>query len=84
MSSVNGRLSFLYLDRVKTLSKRLALTSPGFAPSEKQNPQIVENLESEWELREILEAIAVRVMQAHPKWDAIGDGIKVVMRDRWL
>ncbi len=47
-----------------TVSKPLALTFLGLAPSEKQNPQILENLESAYELEEALDAITVRVKQA--------------------
>jgi hypothetical protein len=43
--------------------KLLALSCLGLALSEKQIPQIVENLESGYELKEALEPVAVRVKQ---------------------
>ncbi len=51
-------------DRGKTVSKPLPLSCLGLALSEKQIPQIVESLESGYELKEALETIAVRVKQA--------------------
>jgi len=45
------------------VSKSLELTHLGFS-SEKQNPQIVENLKSGYERKGALDVIAVRLKQA--------------------
>jgi hypothetical protein len=51
-------------DRGKTVTKPLALSRLGLPLSEKQIPQVVENLESGDESREALETVALLVRQA--------------------
>ena len=51
-------------DRGKTVTKPLALTRLGLPLSEKQIPQVVENLESGDKSREALETGTLRVKQA--------------------
>ncbi len=51
-------------ERGKTVTKPLALRGLGLPLSEKQIPQVVENLESGDESKEALETVALRVKQA--------------------
>ena len=54
----------LPVDRGKTVTKPIMLRALGKASSEKQIPQVVENLESGDKSREALETSALRVKQA--------------------
>jgi hypothetical protein len=54
----------LSVDRGKTLTKPIVLTVLGKASSEKQIPQVVENLENGINQKEALEPVAMRVKQA--------------------
>jgi hypothetical protein len=59
-SEANG----LPVDRGKTVTKSFALSDLGLLLSEKQIPQVVENLESGDESGEALETVALLVRQA--------------------
>ena len=50
----------LPVDRGKTVTKRFMLSGLGLRLSEKQIPQLVENLESGDKAREVLETVALR------------------------
>ena len=51
------------LDRGKIVTEPFTLIGPGRALTEKQIPQVVENLESGADQKEVLEPIALRVKQ---------------------
>jgi hypothetical protein len=59
----NGEPNRLVHHRGKTMSKPLALSCLGLALSEKQIPQVVENLESGGKPIEALERVAMRPRQ---------------------
>ena len=58
------RLTGCRVDRGKTVTKPVALSGLGLLLSEKQIPQVVENLESGDESGESLETVALLVRQA--------------------
>jgi hypothetical protein len=51
----------LGVDRGKTVTKPIILRALGKASSEKQIPQVVENPESGYQSREVLETVGLRV-----------------------
>jgi len=64
-SEANARFGLaLPVDRGKTVTKPFAVSGLGLLLSEKQIPQVVENLESGYESREALDPITLRVKQA--------------------
>jgi hypothetical protein len=66
--TLTGQPTWLVRHRGKTVTKPLALSALGLALSEKQIPQVVENLESGGKSIEALERVAMRPTQASDQY----------------